>query len=277
MRRSVPTGPTGPFPKKSLGQHFLVDLDVVARIVAAGGLSGSETVIEVGPGTGVLTERLAEAAGRVVAVELDSGLVRRLQERFAGSEKVTIIEADVLSQPPHAFLAAVDVSASQEYGVFGNLPYNIGAAVLRHFLEAEAPPRWLVVMLQREVAAAVCAQPGDLGLLGVAVQVYAEASRLFDVPPDAFAPPPKVTSSVIRLDVRPEPLVPAPERDRFFAAVRAGFSAPRKQLRNSLAQGLQRPVEAVLPAIEGAGLTSSLRPEQLSVGDWLRLARRLGA
>jgi 16S rRNA (adenine1518-N6/adenine1519-N6)-dimethyltransferase len=263
-------------PTKALGQHFLTDRNVVAKIVAAAELHADEVAVEVGPGLGVLTDALAETAGRLVAVEVDRKLAERLRERFAGADHVSIVEADVLTTTPEALLTAAGAGPDVPYVVVANLPYNIGAAVLRHFLEASHPPRRLVVMLQREVANAITAAPGELGLLGVAIQVYAEPRRLFNVGARAFYPPPKVVSSVIRLDVRLQPLVEPSERDRFFRVVRAGFSAPRKQLRNSLAQGLQREPAAVLPAIEAAGIDPRRRPEDLSIDDWLRLARAFG-
>jgi 16S rRNA (adenine1518-N6/adenine1519-N6)-dimethyltransferase len=277
----------GVSPVKSLGQHFLTDQSVLGRIVAAAALTADDAVIEVGPGLGALTERLVEVAGRVIAVELDAKLAARLRETLAISHPtLTVVQQDILTASPEELLNSPSVhpepvegrapapatTALPPYAVIGNLPYNIGAAVLRHFLEAAPQPRWLIVMLQREVAESVCAAPGDLGLLGVSVQVYAEARRLFTVPPRAFYPPPKVTSSVIRLDVRPEPLVPAAERDHFFAVVRAGFSAPRKQLPNTLAQGLKLPIAEVRELIEKAGIDSTLRPQALAIEDWRRLA-----
>jgi 16S rRNA (adenine1518-N6/adenine1519-N6)-dimethyltransferase len=287
-------------PSKALGQHFLSDYGVLNRILAAADLGRDDVVIEVGPGLGVLTGQLAQAAGRVIAVELDAKLAARLRQTFeaSGNAKqatsnaesdpaakgagrrefretgdVTVLEGDVLASTPAQLLGAAGLGAETPYVVVANLPYNIGAAVLRHFLESERPPRWLVVMLQREVAQAIVAQPGALGLLGVSVQVYAQARRLFNVPARAFYPPPKVTSSVIRLDVRPEPLVAMAERERFFTVVRAGFSAPRKQLRNSLANGLQRPAAEIAEALDVAGLDGSRRPQELGIEEWLRLSR----
>jgi 16S rRNA (adenine1518-N6/adenine1519-N6)-dimethyltransferase len=268
---------SGVRPAKALGQHFLTDRNIVSKIVAAAALARDDVVIEVGPGLGVLTERLVAVAGRVIAVELDRELASRLRERFANEPSVTVIERDILGQSPVALLEGAGLPPEMRYVVIGNLPYNIGAAVLRHFLEAQQLPSRLIVMLQREVAAAIVAAPGDLGLLGVSVQVYARPRRLFNVPARAFYPPPKVVSSVLSLEVLDEPLVPPTERDHFFAVVRAGFSAPRKQLRNSLAQGLRRSASEVVCNIEGAGIDPSVRPEDLSVDDWLRLAHAVEA
>jgi 16S rRNA (adenine1518-N6/adenine1519-N6)-dimethyltransferase len=270
----------GVSPAKSLGQHFLTDQGVLSRIVAAASLTLDDVVIEVGPGLGALTERLVAAAGRVIAVELDTKLAARLNQTLVPEHpNLTVVERDILAASPGELLWTSSNDPKPElppYAVVGNLPYNIGTAILRHFLESAHQPRWMVVMLQREVAESVCAAPGDLGLLGISVQVYAEARRLFTVPPRAFYPPPKVTSSVIRLDVRPAPLVPLAERDHFFKVVRAGFSAPRKQLPNTLAQGLKRPIAEVREVIEAAGIDTTLRPQAISIGDWRRLALAVG-
>ena len=259
-------------PAKSLGQHFLSDYGVVNRIAAAADAGPGDTLIEVGSGLGVLTERLAETAGRLIAVEIDAKLAQRLREQLASKANVTVVERDVLAVAPEVVLAEAGVPAGASYSVVGNLPYNAGAAILRHFLEAASPPRSIVAMLQREVADSVVARPGKMSLLGVSVQVYAKARKLFNVPPRAFYPPPRVTSGVIRLDVLPRPLVAPADRESFFRVVRAGFSAPRKQLRNTLAQGLGVAPREVEGAIEAAGLEPTLRPQDVSLDGWLRLA-----
>jgi 16S rRNA (adenine1518-N6/adenine1519-N6)-dimethyltransferase len=253
----------------------LTDGAVVSKIIAACELAPDSVVIEVGPGNGALTERLAAQAGRTIAVEVDPRLVSRLRARFARDDQLTIVENDVLETEPDVLLDAAAVPGWAEYGVAGNLPYNIGAAVLRHFLEANRPPAWMVVMLQREVAASIAAQPGSLSLLGVSVQVYARVRRLFNVPPGAFSPPPKVVSSVLRLDLLAKPRVPLAERDWFFTVVRGGFSAPRKQVHNALELGLERDPDEIEAALAAAGIDATLRPEALSIDDWLRLARAL--
>jgi 16S rRNA (adenine1518-N6/adenine1519-N6)-dimethyltransferase len=263
-------------PAKSLGQHFLHDWSVVNRIVAATISSPNDTVIEVGPGLGVLTQSLSEQAGRLIAVEIDARLAQRLQDQFAGQPSVSVMHYDVMAVSPETLLVEAGMAEDAPYRVVGNLPYNAAAAIVRHFLEAAHQPRSLVVMLQREVADSMVAGPGQMSLLGVSVQVYATARKLFNVPPRAFYPPPKVVSSVVKLDVRAEPLVPRRELDAFFRVVRAGFSAPRKQLRNTLAQGLGASPAAVAQAIEAAGLDPSLRPQDLGIGAWLALTRELG-
>ena len=244
------------------------------RIVAAAELSSRDVVIEIGPGLGVLTQKLAQVAGKVVALEIDTKLAQRLQEQLKDETNVVVVQGDALGVDTVQLLEAAEVGPDKRYVVVGNLPYNVGTAIVRRFLEASRPPERLVVMLQREVAASMTAPAGETGLLGVSVQVYAQTKRLFNVPPRAFYPPPRVVSSVVRLDVRNEPLVPIEEREPFFRVVRAGFSAPRKQLRNTLAQGLGLPAADAAAMIEAAGLDPTLRPQQLSLDDWLRLSRK---
>ena len=263
-------------PLKALGQHFLTDRGVVKRIVGAASVNHVDALIEVGPGFGALTAALAEATPRLIAVELDSSLAARLREE-QDQNKVTVVDADVLSFSTADLLLRAGLTTQATFGIVGNLPYNAGVAIVRHFLESQPVPAWLVIMLQREVAEAICANPGQLSILGVSMQIYARPTHLFNVPPRSFYPPPKVTSSVLRLDVRSEPLVALPDRESFFSVVRAGFSAPRKRLRNSLADGLRRPAAEVQAVIEQAGIDPSLRPGALAVEDWLGLAREVQA
>ncbi|HMN29594.1 MAG TPA: 16S rRNA (adenine(1518)-N(6)/adenine(1519)-N(6))-dimethyltransferase RsmA, partial [Caldilineaceae bacterium] len=218
-------------PKKSLGQHFLVDHTHRDRIIAAAELSADDTVLEIGPGQGVLTERLAALAGRVIAVELDQRLIEPLRQQFAGQPHVEIVHGDILELDPAALAdhrpPADPNSKSQKpkaYKVVANLPYYITSAVLRHLLEARLPPTLAIIMVQKEVAERICARPGDLSLLAVSVQYYAEPTIVDRLPAAAFRPPPKVESAVIRLAVRAQPAVADVAPEQFFRVVRAGFS-----------------------------------------------------
>jgi len=260
-------------PRKSLGQHFLSDRRILRRIVAAAEVGPSNAVIEVGAGVGSLTAELAEAGARVAAVEVDEGLCTYLRRRFAGQARVAVICKDVLSLSPGALLAEAGVTPP--YLVVANLPYYIAAPVLRHFLEAAAPPQRLVIMVQKEVAESIVAGPGRMSLLGVSVQLYGEPRLLFTVSPSAFYPPPKVTSAVVRLDVAPQPRARVDDVERFFRVVRAGFSAPRKQLRNALALGLRLDTVAAASLLAIAGIDPRLRAQALSLEQWAALARTL--
>lgn len=252
-------------PRKSLGQHFLRDRSIVKRIVGAARLEGGQdTVIEIGPGRGALTGLLAEAAGRLVLVEYDDALAADLSEKFADQPHVSVVSADARTLSP----SDVPEMAEGPYKVVGNLPYYAASPIVRNLLENEAPPTEAVVMVQREVAREMTAKPGEMGLLSVATQLYAEARIVCHAPPRAFSPQPKVHSSVVHLALRAEPSIGGGPTGKFFTLARAGFAAPRKMLPNSLAVGFRGKAAAYAPIIEKAGLDPSQRPATLSMDDW---------
>lgn len=252
-------------PRKSLGQHWLADRRYVNRIVAAAAIQPGETIVEVGAGAGALTGALAERAERLVIVELDDGLAQALQERFEGSPQVQVLNADVLSLSPE------EIVPEGDYAVVGNFPYFIGSAILRHFLYSDRLPQRIVATLQAEVAENVAATPGDMGYLSVEMQLAAEARLLFSIPPRAFRPAPKVRSAVVRLDMRPQPLLPTEQQPAFLELARAGFSAPRKQLRNSLAHGLHIEGEAARALLAEADIDPARRSQTVAIEEWLLL------
>jgi 16S rRNA (adenine1518-N6/adenine1519-N6)-dimethyltransferase len=256
-------------PRKRLGQHFLTDRRILQRILAAARLSPSDTVVEVGAGRGILTQGLAQAAGRVIAVEIDEALCEQIRLRLAPYPNVAIVSGDILTLPPEELLARD--GASPPYVVVANLPYYIASAVLRRFLEAQAPPQRLIVMVQAEVAESMAAEPGRMSLLSVATQFYARARILFYVPPRAFRPPPKVRSAVVQLDVRPQPAVAVDDREAFFRLVRGGFAAPRKQLRNVLALGLGLEPPAAAALLAAAAIDPQRRAQTLTIEEWAHL------
>jgi len=256
-------------PKKGLGQNFLVDRGALERIVAAAELGPADTVLEVGPGVGQLTRLLSEAAGRVIAVELDPRMVALLREELADRPNVEIVEGDILALDPGA------LADGRPYKVVANLPYYITSAALRHLLEARPRPILLVLTVQREVAERITAGPGQMSLLAVSVQFYGRPRRVARIPAGAFYPPPKVDSTIVRIDVYPQPPMQVPDVEWFFAVVRAGFSQRRKQLRNSLAAGLGLPPERVEAALQRAGIDPHRRAETLSLEEWAALAGEL--
>lgn len=259
--------------RKSLGQHFLTDRRILRRIANAARLSPDETVVEVGAGLGGLTAQLAKQAGRVIAVEVDEGLFEHLRRRFDGVPNLSLVCADVLSLSPEELLRSA--GSHPPYVVAANLPYNIASAVLRHFLEASQPPQRMVVMLQKEVAEGIVAHPGRMSLPALSVQLYAVPRLLFTVPPSAFRPPPRVESAVLRLDVRNEPAVAVDDIDAFFRVLRAGFSTPRKQLRNSLSHALGLDAAVVEGTMRHAGVDPTLRAQALGLEQWAALYRAL--
>jgi len=246
-----------------------VDRRILARIARAADFTPDDTVIEVGAGTGLLTALLAQRASRLIAVEVDPDLAAALRERFRGRDSVSVLEADILALAPEEILS--ESRGRLPYVVAGNLPYSIGSAIVRHFLAARAQPRWLLVTLQAEVARNMAAGPGRMSFLSVETQYYAEPRVLFDIPPGAFRPPPKVVSALLRLDTLDRTAVEVDDREAFFRLVQAGFAAPRKQLRNALAIGLRcRPAEAEAMLVE-ARLDPVRRAQTLTLDEWAAL------
>jgi 16S rRNA (adenine1518-N6/adenine1519-N6)-dimethyltransferase len=215
----------------------------------------------------VLTGELAGKAGRVIAVELDDRLADILRQRLASAGNVTVVNGDILKLEPSALVGDKPI----EYKVVANLPYYITSAVIRHFLEASLKPRLMVVMVQKEVAEAIVAEPGRMSLLSISVQFYGEPEIVSHVPARCFYPSPEVDSAILRINVYPRPVIDVKDTDGFFKLVRAGFTAPRKQLANSLAQGLKLPKAEVLPLLEEAGIMYKRRAETLSLEEWQRL------
>ncbi len=255
--------------RKRLGQYFLVDDLVLETILEVAVLTSDDLVIEVGPGFGVLTRELAGKAGRVVAVELDDRLAAALQGEMASLHNVKIINGDVLKLDVADILE--ESGRQGGYKVVANLPYYITAPVLRHFLEASPRPQMMVVMVQKEVAETISARPGRMSLLSVSVQFYGEPVIVDYVPASSFYRVPEVDSAILKIDVFPEPRVAVDDEAGFFELVRAGFSAARKQMVNSLAQGLGLPKEKTLSLIEKADIGPIRRAETLSLDEWARL------
>jgi len=256
------------FPKKRLGQNFQVDETALAKVAAAAELGPDDTVLEIGAGLGSLTRHLAEAAGRVVAVEIDPGLFPALQETLKGYDQVELIQGDILRIDLASQLRLLD-----GYKVVANIPYYITSAVIRHLLEASARPRLIVLTVQREVAERMVAQPDDMNLLAVSVQFYSRPSLVARVPAGAFFPRPDVDSEIVRLDVHAAPAVAVADVEQFFRVVKAGFSQKRKQLRNALSGGLRLEPSQVDALLAGTGVTPQRRAETLSLAEWAVVAR----
>ncbi len=256
---------------KRLGQHFLVDTGIHKSIAASANLSTEDTVIEIGPGTGLLTGVLQPLVAEVIAVEIDRRMVELLQETLEDVSNVSIVEADVLAVSPGTLLARNTRRNATSYKVVANLPYYITSPVIRHFLTADVRPGLMIVMVQEEVARSITARPGDMSLLSVSVQLLAHASIVRRVPARAFYPQPKVDSMVVRLETISELLIPASDVGRFIEFVAAGFRSPRKHVRNSLANGLDAPRDYVESLLVHAGIEPTRRPETLNVEEWVGL------
>ena len=255
---------------KTLGQHLLTDDVVLNRIVLSARLHPKLEVLEVGPGAGALTAELVTRVRRVVAVEVDRRMVRALRTTV-DAPNLEIVEADALAIDPATLFEG------RPYSLVANLPYNVATALIRRMLSFPAVdrPREIVVMIQREVANRMAARPGDLSVLGVQVQVMADVQVLFEVPPQAFFPPPDVTSAVIRLRPYDEPCVPLlPSPARFLQTVRAGFAHRRKQLHNALGD-LGTGTERIDAALEATGIARTRRAETLTLAEWSALSEAI--
>lgn len=258
---------------RALGQHFLRDRTVVDRVLELVAPTARDLVVEIGPGRGALTESLAARAGRLLALEIDGGLVAALQARFADAPSVEILQADA-RRFDYAGLRGRRPDPEGRVLVAGNLPYSVGKPILAALVESGAAIDEMTLMLQKEVADRVAAPPGSktYGALSVLTQAAAAVRLAFPVPPGAFSPPPQVDSAVLHLRPHREPPVPLPDPRRFAAVVRAAFGQRRKSLANALAAGLAVPAETARDRCQAAGIDPGRRAETLSLAEFAHLA-----
>jgi 16S rRNA (adenine1518-N6/adenine1519-N6)-dimethyltransferase len=256
-------------PKKSLGQNFLHDPNALEKIVSMAELLPTDTVLEIGPGTGALTRLLAERARHVVSVEIDERLQPLLEDQLAPYKNVYLLFEDILK------VDVLQAIGPKDFVVVANLPYYITSAILRHLLEPYRRPKRLVLTVQEEVADRLVAQPDDMSLLTVSVQFYGKPQIVARLNPAVFWPRPDVGSAVVRIDTYDTPPVKVPDVDVFFRVVRAGFGQKRKQLKNALGGGLGIKTAEAGALIEQAGLDPSRRAETLSLDEWAALTRTI--
>lgn len=260
---------------KGFGQNFIVNPGICPKMVEAAGIDRSFGVLEIGPGIGVLTKEAALRAARVVAVEVDERLPPLLAETLAEFDNVKIILGDVLKTDLAGLIRRE--FAGLRVAVVANLPYYITSPILMKLLEERLPIESVTAMVQKEAADRICAAPGsrDAGAISLAVRYYAEPKVLFTVSPGSFTPPPKVTSAVIQLRLRPAPPVTPGDEARMFAVIRAAFSQRRKTAVNAISAGLGLPKAQVSAAVEALGKGPLVRPEQLTLEDFCALGDRL--
>ena len=260
---------------KALGQNFLIDPRVCPRMAAESGAAECAGAIEVGPGLGVLTYELAQVAKKVVAIELDQRLFPVLGETLADCPNVELVQGDVLKLDLHALIQ--EKFGGQEVCVCANLPYYITSPVIMGLLEGGLPLRSITVMVQKEAAERICAQPGQraCGAVSVSVHYHSQPQVLFGVSRGSFLPPPNVDSAVIRLDLRREPPVQVADEGWFFRVSRAAFAQRRKTAANSISASLSLPKAQVEAALGAAGIPANARAEQLSLEQFAALANAL--
>ncbi|MAO89207.1 MAG: ribosomal RNA small subunit methyltransferase A [Dehalococcoidia bacterium] len=252
--------------KKSLGQNFLVDISVADRIVDTISPSLNDTVVEIGPGKGVLTKILANKVKTLICIEMDDLLSKKLQSKFDSNPNVTVINDNALNVDINQL-----ITPTTEYKMIGNLPYNVASPIIRRYLTFSHKPILIAAMLQKEVADLIAAQPGKMGYLSVEFQSECSVKKLFTVGPSVFRPAPKVKSTVISLKPHDQILINQYPESRFLDMVRAGFSAPRKQIHNCLENAMNISKDKIGLALKSAKIDSKSRPQALSISDWERL------
>jgi len=253
-------------PTKWLGQNFLIDKNVLKKIILTSELNGFDEVLEIGPGIGTLTQELAKKVKKVMAVEKDRKMVDILKETLKGFENVDIILGDIRKIEDYKVKI-------ENYKVVGNLPFYLTAPIIRKFLEMkEAKPQSMVLIVQKEVGQRICAKPSKMNLLAVSVQFYAEPQMISYISKKSFWPQPKVDAAIIKITPKPSLIG---DSKLFFKVVKAGFSQPRKQLINNLSKGLKMPREKVKAWLLENNILPIQRAETLTVENWLKLVKTL--
>ncbi len=252
--------------KRPFGQHFLFDTNILGRIIDSSGITPVDTVVEIGPGLGSLTVLLAERAGRVIAIEIDKRLTERLEEELSARENVEIITADALSFPYETI--------GDRFRVVANIPYNITTPLIFRLLQYRGEIPSMTLLLQKEVAKRIVASAGtkEYGALSISVQLYTEPALKFQVSRKAFSPPPEVDSALVHFTVHSAPVFEVRDEALLLKLVKTAFSGRRKMIANSL-----RTFEGIKEALRESGINPVLRPENLSVADYVRLANALAA
>ena len=260
---------------KGFGQNFIINPGIPTKIVDASGVDKRYGVIEIGPGIGVLTKELAKRAAKVVSIEVDERLPPLLAETMAGVDNFKLVLQDVLKVDLKALIEAE--FPGMPVAVCANLPYYITSPIVMRLLEERLPVEHITVMVQKEAAERISAAPGTraAGAISYGVAYYAQPRLLFTVQPGSFFPPPKVTSAVIQLVLRPQPAVATPDEEGYFKLVRAAFGQRRKTAANAIAGGLNLPKEKVIAAIEASGFDARIRPEALTLSDFAKIQQAL--
>lgn len=255
---------------KTLGQHFLANKGIIEKIILAAELTEEDTVLEIGPGLGALTFELSKRVKKIIAVEKDKKLAEALKEKLAEQkiDNVEIITGDILE-----FLSTRYSLLSTRYSVVANIPYYLTSHLIRLLLELENKPENIILMIQKEVAQRICATDKKESLLSISVKFYAEPKILFYVSKGSFLPPPKIDSAVIEITPKKSP--PSIEPDKFFATVKAGFSAPKKLLISNLAKKLQMERSMLENVFTKLGIDYKIRAEKLSLDQWFNLIKCL--
>lgn len=253
-------------PKKSLGQHWLFDEEVLNSIIKTAGVKAGDNVLEVGPGLGTLTKKLLETRAEIYGVEKDEHLAQDLKNQLKQTN-FKLFTGDILR------FDLTNLPAG--YKVVANIPYYLTSNLIRNLTESKNPPSSITLLVQKEVAERICARPGKMSLLSVSSQLYYSCNLSIVVPSDKFTPPPKVDSQVVHLIRKNSSEIPKVDSKHFFRVVKAGFSSRRKTLLNSLSGGLDISKPTAKENLEAVEISPGQRPQELSLDDWARLSKQL--
>ncbi|MFH1192049.1 MAG: 16S rRNA (adenine(1518)-N(6)/adenine(1519)-N(6))-dimethyltransferase RsmA [bacterium] len=268
------------YPSKSKGQNFLLRDDALEKITQAGDIKKEDTILEIGPGFGFLTRKLAEKGGNIISVELDKSLMYVAKKELKGYDNIRFINEDILKL---SYDELKKLTAGREYKIIANIPYNITGSFLKKFFSINQKPRMMVLLIQKEVAERLCApsgKKGEMSILGVSAQFYANPEIISIVDKSCFYPEPKVNSAIIKLVLREEFFNFIDDKDEkdFFRIVKIGFSSRRKMLKNNLLNGLKNvgvKEDDIENALLKCGLDLKARPQELTVDDWKNLRKAL--
>ena len=252
--------------KKKIGQHFLTNEAVPGIIIEAADLSSKDTVLEIGPGLGVLTDKMATIVGDLYAIEIDRVLANKLKQKYSNRDNVHIINADILQIDLSQIL-----TAEIDYKVVANLPYYITSPILNYFVHGKFKPVSMVIMLQKEVGDSIVAGDGNLSVLSISMRIYTIPKLIAYIPPQSFYPEPKVHSAIIRLDFLSRPSIEVDNIENFLHFVNRGFASPRKYISNSLAAGLKIETNEAAQLLEKADIETIKRAENLTLEQWRNL------
>ena len=282
----------GARPSKLMGQNFLIDRRVMLKIIESAQLSHNDTVLEVGPGIGNLTQELAKRAKQVIAVEKDKKMMEILKETLKGYQNIEITNKDILklsitNYPTHNAMHSVAGGQLSSYKIVANIPYYLTSPLIRKFLESDRPPREMILMVQKEVAQRICSKPPNMSLLAVSIQFYADPKIVSYVKKESFWPRPKVDSAILKIVHRMQKSSIRKSfyelmtfdgtnkigREKFFKIVKAGFAQPRKQLANNLSKALKKDRSQISKWLIANGINPEQRAETLSLSNWKDLTR----
>lgn len=253
-------------PKKQLGQNFLADQTAISKVLAAAEISPTDFVLEIGPGTGVLTIELAQKAQKIIAIEKDPEMIAILKEKLTGVQNIEVVQGDIRGFDPKNYQLK-----PKNYKIVANIPYYLTAFLIRSFLEQECPPKDLTLVIQKEVAQRICAKPPKMNLLAVSVQFYAQPKISSYIKKTSFWPVPKVDSAIIKITLNDQ--IITDNKEVFFKIIHAGFAQPRKQLLNNLAGGLKMDKKSVESWLLRNNIQPTQRAETLTLENWLGLTK----